>query len=131
MIILYRYRLKIRHHISGEKTKHFSYPDYFTYPVCQHQGCGQRGPDNQGCTVSVNLVLRLLYMHFAEVVSGSGLELIKCGGRCGQASCAAHFASKEDLSQHIKMSRLLQCRHVRQCCVCVCVCVCVYESMYA
>ena len=53
-------------------------------------------------------------------MSGSGLELIKCGGRCGQATCAAHFVSKEDLSQHIKMSRLLQCRHVRQHCV-VCV----------
>ena len=51
IVLYYRYRLKTRHHISGEKTKHFSYPDYFTCPVCQHQGCGQRGPDNRGCTV--------------------------------------------------------------------------------
>ena len=51
MLILHRYGLKTRHHISGEKTKHFSYPDCFTYPVCQHQGFGQRGPDNRGCTV--------------------------------------------------------------------------------
>ena len=53
MIILYRYCFKTRHHISGEKTKHYSYPDYFTYPVCQHQGCGQRGLDNRGCTCTV------------------------------------------------------------------------------
>ena len=32
--------------VFDEKTKHFSYPDYFTNLVCQHQGCGQRGPDN-------------------------------------------------------------------------------------
>ena len=32
--ILYRYRLMTRHQIFGEKTKHFSYPDNFTYPVC-------------------------------------------------------------------------------------------------
>ena len=25
------YRLKARHHKSGEKRRHFSYPDYFTY----------------------------------------------------------------------------------------------------
>ena len=32
-------------------SKHFSYPDYFTYPVSQHGRLGQRCPDNQGCTV--------------------------------------------------------------------------------
>ena len=35
--MLCRYRLKARHHKSSEKTRHFNYPDYFTYPVCQHQ----------------------------------------------------------------------------------------------
>ena len=39
---------------------------------------------------------------FAEVVTG---------GRCGSASCVAHFASSDDLSQHVKVSRLLQCQH--------------------
>ena len=43
--------LKARYHKSGEKSRHFSYPDYFTYPVCHDQPCGQRGPDNRGCTV--------------------------------------------------------------------------------
>ena len=52
--------------------------------------------------------------NFPDLVTSSGLELIKCGGRCGTSSCAAHFASKEDLSRHVKMSRLLQCRHVSQ-----------------
>ena len=51
VIILYRYHLKTRHHELNEKSKHFSYPDYFTYPVCQHQGCGQRGLDNRSSTV--------------------------------------------------------------------------------
>ena len=51
MIMLYRYRLKARYHKSGEKSRHFSYPDYFTYPVCHDQLCGQMGPDNRGCTV--------------------------------------------------------------------------------
>ena len=37
----------------GEKSKHFSYPDYFTYPVSQHGRLGQRCPDNRGCTVPV------------------------------------------------------------------------------
>ena len=46
--ILYRYHLKTRHHKFGEKTKNFSYPDYYTYLVGQHQGCG---PDNRGSTV--------------------------------------------------------------------------------
>ena len=40
----------------GEKSKHFSYPDYFTYPVSQHGRLGQRCPDNRGCTV-VSLVV--------------------------------------------------------------------------
>ena len=35
----------------GEKSKHFSYPDYFTYPDSQHWRLGQRCPDNRGCTV--------------------------------------------------------------------------------
>ena len=35
----------------GEKSKHFSYPDYFTYPVSRHGPLGQRCPDNRGCTV--------------------------------------------------------------------------------
>ena len=34
-----------------EKSKYLSYPDYFTYPVLQHGGLGQRFPDNRGCTV--------------------------------------------------------------------------------
>ena len=45
---------------TGEKSilKHFSYLDYFTYPVSQHGRLGQRCPDkdNRGCTV-VNNVL--------------------------------------------------------------------------
>ena len=36
---------------TGEKSKHFSYRDYFTYPVSQHGRLGQRCPDNRGCTV--------------------------------------------------------------------------------
>ena len=43
MIMLYRYRLKARYHKSGEKSRHFSYPDYL---VCHDQPYGQRGPDN-------------------------------------------------------------------------------------
>ena len=35
----------------GEKSKRFSYPDYFTYPDSQHWRLGQRCPDNRGCTV--------------------------------------------------------------------------------
>ena len=35
----------------GEKGKHFSYLDYFTYPVLQHWSLGPRCPDNRGCTV--------------------------------------------------------------------------------
>ena len=31
------YHLKARYHKSGEKNRHFSYLDYFTYPVCQDQ----------------------------------------------------------------------------------------------
>ena len=27
--------------------------DYFTYPVWQRSACGQRGPDNRGCTVAI------------------------------------------------------------------------------
>ena len=38
----------------SEKSKHLSYPDYFTYLVCQHQGCVQRGPDDRGSTVPVS-----------------------------------------------------------------------------
>ena len=45
--------ISYRHHKSGEKSRHFSYPDYFTYPVCQRSACGQRSPDNRGCTVYV------------------------------------------------------------------------------
>ena len=52
VIILYRYRLKTRHHKFSEKSKHFGYLDYFTYPVCQHQGCVQRSPDNRDSTAS-------------------------------------------------------------------------------
>ena len=52
VIILYRYRLKTRHHKFSEKSKQFSYLDYFTYPVCQHQHCVQRCPDNRGSAVS-------------------------------------------------------------------------------
>ena len=37
----------------GEKSKHFSYPDYFTYPDSQHWRLGQRCPDNRGSTVVV------------------------------------------------------------------------------
>ena len=36
---------------SRNKTKYFSYLDYFTYPVLQHGGHGQRCLDNRGCTV--------------------------------------------------------------------------------
>ena len=56
MILLYRYRLKARYYKSGEKSRHFGYPDYFTYPVCQDQPCGQRSPDNRGWTVVVDLL---------------------------------------------------------------------------
>ena len=35
-----------------EQSKYFSCLDYFTYPVSP---CGQRDPDNQGCTV-INVV---------------------------------------------------------------------------
>ena len=58
----------------------------------------------------------------ADLVGSSGLELIKCGGRCGTATCAAHFASKDDLTRHLKMSRLLQCRHVSMC-------ICMYMTL--
>ena len=37
-----------RHIEIGEKNRHFSYPDYFTYPVLQHGRLGQRCPDNRG-----------------------------------------------------------------------------------
>ena len=57
VIILYRYPLKTRHHKFSEKSKHFSYSNYFTYLVYQHQGCDQRGPDNQGSTVYTNFVV--------------------------------------------------------------------------
>ena len=30
-------------------TRKLSTSDNFTYLVCQHQGCDQRGPDNRGC----------------------------------------------------------------------------------
>ena len=53
----YRYRLKARYPKSGEKSRHFSYPDYFIYPVCHDQPCGQRGPDNRGCTVLRRYIL--------------------------------------------------------------------------
>ena len=45
------------HHKFIEKNKKFSYPDYFTCPVCQHQGGVQRGPDNRGSTVVWTRVL--------------------------------------------------------------------------
>lgn len=35
--------------------QHFSYPDYFTYPVSQHGQHGQRCPDNRGCTVELTI----------------------------------------------------------------------------
>ena len=57
MTMPYIHRLMARYHKSGEKSGHFSYLDYFTYPVCQWSALGQRGPDNQGCTV---LFCRLL-----------------------------------------------------------------------
>ena len=38
---------------TDEKSKHFSYPDYFTYPVSQHGRHGQRCPDNRGCAVEL------------------------------------------------------------------------------
>ena len=45
---------------TGEKSKHFSYPDYFTYPVSQHGRLGQRCPDNRGCTVILDI--HILYL---------------------------------------------------------------------
>ena len=42
----YKCRFIPGHVEKGEKGKHFSYPDYFTYPVI-----GTRCPDNRGCTV--------------------------------------------------------------------------------
>ena len=44
----YKCRFKPGHVEKGEKGKHFSYPNYFTYPVLQHWS---RCPDNRGCTV--------------------------------------------------------------------------------
>lgn len=41
-----------------------------------------------------------------------GMELVQCGGRCGDVTCAAHFPSSEALQQHIKVSRLPSCRYV-------------------
>ena len=61
VIILYRYPLKTRHHKFSEKSKHFSYSNYFTYLVYQHQGCDQRGPDNQGSTVYTNFVVTFFH----------------------------------------------------------------------
>ena len=39
------------HHKSGEKSKHFSYPNFFAYPNTWIAGVGQRGSDNRGWTV--------------------------------------------------------------------------------
>ena len=86
--MLYKYRLKARYHKSGEKSRHFSYPDYFTYPVYHDQPRGQRGPDNRGCTVST------LYLFSVSSLLSFGVEsfpfsvsllvaaavLIDCGG---------------------------------------------------
>ena len=43
-----------RHIERREKTKHFSYPDYFTYLVSQHGHLGQRCLDIRGCTVLIS-----------------------------------------------------------------------------
>ena len=48
---------------TGEKSKHFSYPDYFTYPVSQHGRLGHRCPDNRGCTVVRRSVVPLRNAH--------------------------------------------------------------------
>ena len=44
------YHLK---HKSGEKCRHFNYPDYFANPLCQYHPYGQTGLDNQSCTVLI------------------------------------------------------------------------------
>ena len=45
------HHLKSKYHESGEKSRHFSFLDYFTHPVCHDHPCQQRGPDNRSCTV--------------------------------------------------------------------------------
>ena len=47
----YKCRFIPGHIEKGEKGKHFSYPNYFTYHLLQHWSIGQRCPDNRGCTV--------------------------------------------------------------------------------
>ena len=50
LIMLYRYHLKARYHKSSKKSRHFSYADYFTYPVCPGSAYDPKGSDNQGST---------------------------------------------------------------------------------
>ena len=55
---------------TGEKSKHFSYPDYFTYPVSQHGRLGQRCPDNRGCTVYI--IILILHLLVSACVRAEG-----------------------------------------------------------
>ena len=72
VIILYRYGLNTRHN-----SKHFSFPDYFSYLVCQHQGCIQMGPDSSGSTVATHTNERIHYIPtmFTNILSGTSTQL--------------------------------------------------------
>ena len=48
-----------RYHKSGEKGKHFSYPDYFTYPVCQDQ------PVTKGVQ-KINVAFKLVHRYSGQ-----------------------------------------------------------------
>ena len=70
----------------GEKSKRFSYPDYFTYPDSQHWRLGQRCPDNRGCTVYNKIPLILC------VGCRGGCRAIKRGGNlCKTHADHAHL----------------------------------------
>ena len=78
IIILYRYCLQARYHKPDGKctTEALQLSGYFTYPVWQRSARGQRGPDNQGCTVIEFVILTAFSDYLTHLKITSKLSMV-------------------------------------------------------